>query len=120
MGKIATLLCGILSLASVSLAAERPVVQALCGGDEYQQALCAFYGGELDRAAAGFRNVLMQEPSPTVIRAHYFLARTLMKQQKWSEANRELIRIFGEDPGFYREWGCDFLLGVCRRELGLD
>lgn len=48
----------------------------------------------------------------------YFLARTKMGLKKFAEAEAELIRIYTADPGFYKEWGCDFLLGESRRAQG--
>ena len=120
MGKIATLLCGILLLPAVAVGSERPVVERLCAGDAYERALCSYQQGRLEEAEASFRQLTEADPAPRTIRAHYFLARTLMRTGKCEEASRELIRIFGADPGFYREWGCDFLLGECRRRLGLD
>lgn len=101
-------------------AAAPGVISRLCEGRAYEQALCAYYGGDYQGAEEKLRQVAEGEPSPEAIRARYFLARALMRQQKWELASRELITIFGLDAGFYREWGCDFLLGECRRELGLD
>lgn len=120
MGKIATLACGFLLLPLALVAAERPVVERLCAGDAYERALCNYEQGRLEEAEAAFRALTEEDPAPRTIRAHYFLARTLMRQGNCEEASRELIWIFGADPGFYREWGCDFLLGACRRRLGLD
>lgn len=119
MGKIATLACGVLLLTAPAAAADA-VLDRLCRGDSYEQALCSYQRGDFDAAETAFRALAEEEPAPRTIRARYFLARALMKSGKCEEASRELIRIFGSDPGFYREWGCDFLLGECRRRLGLD
>lgn len=121
MGKIATA-CGILLLAFASEAgaSEQPVVDRLCEGTAYERALCAYHQGRLDDAVPALRELAAGEPSPTAIRARYFLARSLMRRAEWEEAGRELVTLFGNDPGFYRAWGCDFLLGVTRRQRGLD
>ena len=92
----------------------------LCAGDSYEQALCAFHNDRLGEAERELRPLAEGDPSPRALRARYFLARTLMKQERWEEAGRELIHVFSLDPGFYREWGCDFLLGETRRRRGLD
>jgi TolA-binding protein len=90
-------------------------------GDAYGQALCSFEHGDLDTAAQRFRTIVDRgEPAPETIKSIYFLARTEMKMRRWSEASSLLTRIYSMDPGFYREWNCDFLLGQCRRALGKD
>lgn len=119
MGKIATA-CGILLLSLVPEVFAAEPLERLCRGTEYERALCAYYDDRFDEAVPLLRAIAGGEASPTAIRARYFLARSLMAQAEWEEAGRELIRIFGQDPGFYREWGCDFLLGETRRRRGLD
>lgn len=88
-------------------------------GSDYGRALCAFHRGDLAAAEATFGTLAAgEEASPTLIRSMYFLARTKMGLKKFAEAEAELIRIYTADPGFYKEWGCDFLLGESRRAQG--
>ena len=58
------------------------------------------------------------EPDPVTIRAVYFLARTEMKLGRFEEAETLYIRIYSMSKAFYDEWGCDYLLGVCRQARG--
>lgn len=86
---------------------------------DYGRALCQFHRGEYSAAEASFAALAAAEdPSPTLIRSMYFLARTKMALKKFDEAESHLIRIYVNDPGFYQEWGCDFLLGESRRAQG--
>lgn len=86
--------------------------------DVYAQAICLYGAGRLEEAAAAF-SVLEEAglENPETIKAHYFLARISMRRKQWSDASRRLIAIYGLDPAFYREWACDYLLGVCREKL---
>lgn len=86
--------------------------------DVYAQAICLYNAGELDAAETAF-SVLEEAglENPETVRAHYFLARIAMRRGKWSDASRRLIAIYTLDPTFYREWACDFLLGVCREKI---
>ena len=52
------------------------------------------------------------------IRSIYFLARTEMKLGRYEEAETLFIRIYSMSKAFYDEWGCDYLLGVCRAARG--
>ncbi|HVR43850.1 MAG TPA: hypothetical protein VMS56_10455 [Thermoanaerobaculia bacterium] len=97
--------------------------RAVCSGGlpEYAAALCQYHQGSLERAAERFRAIVeADEPRPETLKARYFLARTLMKLGRAGEASAELIKIHSLSPAFYREWGCDFLLGEARRADGLD
>jgi len=58
------------------------------------------------------------EADAVTIRAVYFLARTEMKLGRFEEAETLFIRIYSMSKAFYDEWGCDFLLGVCRQARG--
>jgi TolA-binding protein len=86
--------------------------------DVYAQAICLYNAGDLDAAETAF-SVLEEAglENPETIRAHYFLARIAMRRGTWSDASRRLIGIYTLDPTFYREWACDFLLGVCREKI---
>lgn len=89
------------------------------GTDDYSRALCAYQRRNFAEAERLFRAIAdanAQQPATT--RATYFLARTLMKTGRYSEAGATLIRIYGLDKPFYDEWNCDFLLGECRRAQG--
>ena len=75
--------------------------------------------GRLAEAEAQFRAIVEKdEPDPVTIRAVYFLARTEMKLGRFEEAETLLIRIYSMSKAFYDEWGCDYLLGVCRGARG--
>jgi len=107
----------ILALLLLASAAPPP---STCGAtDEYSRALCAYQNRHFSEAAAIFRSIAERnEPEPQTIRSLYFLARTEMKLGRFDEASTLFIRIYETDPPFYREWGCDFLLGECRAALG--
>jgi TolA-binding protein len=113
----AALLAAAVLLGGEVAASPRPA----CGAPgSYAEALCAFQSGELARAEELFTRIIeTEDPSPQVIRSHYFLARTLMRQERFDEASRMFIEIHSLDPAFYREWSCDFLLGEARRRLAL-
>jgi TolA-binding protein len=86
---------------------------------EYGRALCLFIEGDFVAAESAFATIAAgEEPSPTLIRAMYFLARSKMALKKFDEAEAHLIRIYASDSGFYQEWGCDFLLGESRKAQG--
>lgn len=93
---------------------------AICPEEsEYGRALCHFTRGDFDAAEEAFATIAASEdPSPALIRAMYFLARTKMALKKFDEAETQLIRIYTSDPAFYQEWGCDFLLGESRKAQG--
>jgi TolA-binding protein len=93
-----------------------------CGfKDPYSRALCAYQHRNFGEAEAGFR-IIVQEGAadPQTIRAVYFLARTDMKRGNFDEASKLLIRIYSLDRAIYDTWGCDFLLGECRRASGKE
>lgn len=119
MKRLIVSLALVLIWTSESMAAD---VSAVCGAaDSYGASLCRYHRGELEAAAEGFAEVVEAgEPRPETIRALYFLARTRMRQKRFDEAAEHLIKIYSLYPAFYKEWGCDFLLGVCRRAQGLD
>jgi TolA-binding protein len=91
-----------------------------CGGeDEYSRALCAYQRRQFAAAEKGFKAIAdAGAEDPQTLRAHYFLARTLMKTGRYEEASATFIRIYALDKPFYDAWSCDFLLGECRRALG--
>jgi len=91
-----------------------------CGkGDDYSRALCAYQRRDFSEAEAGFRAIVEKdEPDPVTIRSVYFLARTEMKLGRFEEAETLFIRIYSMSKAFYDEWGCDYLLGVCRSARG--
>jgi TolA-binding protein len=100
-----------------ALAATPPTT---CGQEgEYERALCSYQRRNFADAEAGFRAIVDADAKdPQTIRAHYFLARTLMKTGRFDEASALLIRIYSLDKSFYVVWNCDFLLGECRKALG--
>ena len=93
-----------------------------CGlSDAYGKALCAYQHRNFAEADAGFRAIVEEGATDAqTIRAVYFLARTDMKRGKFDEAAKLLIRIYSLDRAFYDTWGCDFLLGECRRASGKE
>jgi TolA-binding protein len=93
-----------------------------CGlGDEYARGLCAYQRRQFDEAEGVFRAIVERDAKePQTMKAMYFLARTLMKRGRFDDASALLIRIYVLDKPFYDGWGCDFLLGECRRALGKD
>lgn len=106
-----------LALVCLAMAAQG---QSLCEGNDYRRGLCAYRAGDFAQAQELFRKVAEAGAAePETIKARYFLARALMKQRKWQPASEQFIRIYGLSRSFYHEWNCDFLLGECRRALGL-
>ena len=85
---------------------------------DYERALCAYQRRDFAAAERGFSALAEAQPGPETIRAHYFLARTLMKTGRFEEASSRFIRIYSLDPRFYDTWNADFLLGECRKALG--
>jgi len=109
---IATLL-----LASTTASAAPPSTCAQA--DPYSQALCAYQRREFTDAEARLNAIVEQDDeSPQTLKATYFLARTLMKTGRFSEAASVFVRIYEIDRPFYDAWNCDFLLGECRRAMG--
>ena len=87
--------------------------------DEYSRALCSYQRRQFADAEKGFKAIAEAgAEDPLTLRAHYFLARTLMKTGRYEEASATFIRIYALDKPFYDAWSCDFLLGECRRALG--
>lgn len=86
---------------------------------QYDTALRRYRARDYAAATIGFRAIVSaDEKDPLTLRARYFLARSLMKNRSWREAQQELFAIYNTAPSFYNEWSCDFLLGECRRALG--
>lgn len=110
----------LLYLAFALLIATTAGAASVCPAEsDYARALCAFTRGDFAAAETAFATLTAaDDPSPTLIRAMYFLARTKMALKKFDEAESHLIRIYLSDPGFYKEWGCDFLLGESRKAQG--
>lgn len=87
-----------------------------CAGTRYERGVCWYGMGELERAARDFAAVVEEgREDHETLKAIYFLARTRMRAEDWSDASRLWIRLFELSPSFYREWNGDFLLGECRR-----
>ena len=93
-----------------------------CGlDDDYARGLCAYQRRQFDEAEQAFRSIMDTDAKePRTMKATYFLARTLMKRGRFDDASTILIRIYVLDKPFYDAWGCDFLLGECRRAVGKD
>lgn len=110
------LILALLAAAASSAAA----VPTTCGQrEDYGRALCAYQRRSFAEAEAGFRAIVERgEPDPKTIHAMYFLARTEMKLGRFEEAETLFIRIYSMSKPFYDEWGCDYLLGECRRARG--
>ncbi|HUP65333.1 MAG TPA: CDC27 family protein [Thermoanaerobaculia bacterium] len=109
----------------ILLAAFPAAAAPLCTDDPeaapYVRALCEYNEGRFKAAEVVFRAIVEKdEHRPETLKSRYFLARALMKQKRWQEASSEWIKIYSISPAFYKEWSCDFLLGECRRALGLD
>lgn len=91
-----------------------------CSGSDYERGLCFYAAGEWTRAESLLAEVVDDgREEQETLKAMYFLARTKMQTKQWDEASRLWMRLFDLSPAFYREWNGDYLLGVCRRELGL-
>jgi len=89
------------------------------GTDDYSRALCSYQRRQFAQAETGFRAIADGNRSqPETMKARYFIGRTLMKTGRFAEAADVFIRIYKDDPPFYRTWNCDFLLGECRKALG--
>lgn len=106
-------------LALLSFGAQASPPSTCGGGSDYDRALCAYQRRNFAEAETLFRALGERvEQDPETIRAHYFLARTLMKTGRFDEASALLIRIYSLDKAFYETWNCDFLLGECRKAVG--
>ena len=105
-------------LAATAVAPAAP--PSTCGlGDPYSKALCAYQRRQFADAEAQLRAIVEAgKASPETVKAMYFLARTLMKTGRWTEAANVFVRIYESDRPFYDAWNCDFLLGECRRAMG--
>lgn len=89
-------------------------------GGGYPEALCRYERGDYRAAEPLFATIVeREEQAPETLKAEYFLARTRMRLQRFSEASAGLMNIYGRDASFYHEWGCDYLLGECRKAMGL-
>ena len=112
-----TLRLALLILLAVPASSAPPTT---CGGaDDYSRALCAYQRRQFVEAEKSFRAIAeSMVKSPEVIRSMYFLARTMMKLGRFSEAADLFIRIYEADKPFYDGWSCDFLLGECRKAMG--
>lgn len=97
-----------------------PASAACPTSGDYAEGLCRYRTGDYERAEKLFAAVVERgELAPETIKAEYFLARTRMRLKKFDDAAKGLMRIYSLDQAFYKEWSCDFLLGECRRALGL-
>lgn len=107
----------ILALLGLPVLAAPPTTCRLEG--DYERALCAYQQRNFAQAETGFRAIVEQDAKdPQMLRATYFLARTLMKTGRFNDAAPLLIRIYTLDRAFYDAWNCDFLLGECRKAQG--
>ena len=107
----------ILALMASSALAAPPTTCQIPG--EYERALCAYQHRDFGEAENSFRSIVERaDKDPQMIRSAYFLARTLMKTGRFDEASALFIRIYALDQAFYDTWGCDYLLGECRKALG--
>ena len=89
--------------------------------ETYSEAVRLYGKGKYEESGRLFSSLVEAgNRDPETLKSHYFLARVLMKRRRWEEASSALIAIHKISPGFYREWSCDFLLGVCRRALGKE
>lgn len=100
----------------VQLAAAGAAGAEVCpSGSDYEDGLCAFTRGDYVAAESIFQRITeANAQEPVTMKAAYFLARTKMKLGKHDAASSLLIWIYTHDPGFYREWACDHLLGEAR------
>ena len=117
-----TVLMRILAILALLAATASAAPPTTCGeGDPYSRALCAYQRRNFAEAEAGFRDLAARPVQDAqTIRALYFLARTEMKRGRFDQAAPIFIRIYSLDPAFYASWGCDHLLGECRRAVGRD
>jgi len=113
-------LCRSAALLALFVVSAQAAPPSTCGSsDTYASALCAYQRRSFAEAEAGFRAIVEKDEADAVtIRAVYFLARTEMKLGRFEEAETLFIRIYSMSKAFYDEWGCDFLLGVCRQARG--
>ena len=112
------ILVGALAAATTIGATEGGDIDA-CGREGYGRAVCLYDGGSYSEAAGIFQLIATSgEAAPETVRSWYFLARIRMMEGRWEEASRDLVLIYRLSRSFYREWGCDFLLGQCREALG--
>jgi len=113
-------LCRYAALVALLVVSANAAPPSTCGSsDAYATALCSYQRRNFAEAEAQFRAIVEKdEPDPLTIRAEYFLARTEMKLGRFEEAETLFIRIYSMSKAFYDEWGCDFLLGECRRARG--
>lgn len=109
----------ILALLTIALSATAAPPSTCGGSDDYAKALCAYQRRNFAEAEAAFRAIVEKdEPEAATLHSVYFLARTEMKLGRFEEAETLYIRIYSMSKAFYDEWGCDFLLGECRRARG--
>ncbi|MBW3564598.1 MAG: CDC27 family protein [Acidobacteria bacterium] len=81
----------------------------------YAKGVCLYSEGEPEAAIGVLDEVITAGNSgPLRPKAMYFKGRSLMKLQRWEEAQKVWIELFSVSPPFYRLWNCDYLLGVCR------
>lgn len=107
----------ILALLALPAAAAPPSTCRLT--DDYSVALCSYQRRDFRAAERQLRAIAdAGAETPNTVRAHYFLARTLMKTGRYAQAEDMFIRIYALDKPFYDAWACDFLLGECRRAQG--
>ena len=104
------------TLLALSIAAALPAIGQTAS---YAEGLAAYRRGDYEAAETTLRAVIeADEKSTATLKAAYFLARSLMKQKKFDQAATLFINIHRTSPAFYREWSCDYLLGVCREATG--
>lgn len=110
------------AFASLLLAASLAAATPPCSDrSDYASALCHYLRHDYEGAEKAFATIVeAAAETPETIRAEYFLARTRMQLKRYSEASAGLIKIYSLDPAFYKEWGCDHLLGESRRAMGLE
>lgn len=81
----------------------------------YAKGVCLYSKGDPGAAIDVLDEVIAAgERAHLVPKAMYFKGRSLMKLQRWEEAQKVWIELFSVSPSFYRLWNCDYLLGVCR------
>lgn len=109
----------VLILALLALPASAAPPSTCAGTDDYSRALCEYQRRQFTEAEKRFKVIAEGNRShPETMKARYFIGRTLMKTGRFAEAADVFIRIYKDDPPFYRAWNCDFLLGECRKALG--
>lgn len=81
----------------------------------YAKGVCLYSTGDPGSAIGVLDEVIAAGNSgPLEPKAMYFKGRSLMKLERWEEAQRVWIELFSVSPPFYRLWNCDYLLGVSR------